>query len=158
MEIDVKNLTFRDATPKEKRRIFFRINRLSFAWLIPALIGIGTVFFVPVGNKLMTRIVMAIATVVLIYSAVSDLPAWKCKVCRGTVSNKREIRSDENTGLYYDAVTFTSEKNEVIEEMPVYSAKTLQTLEEGSSAYIVCYNKRQPVIFSAKQLKLSSES
>ena len=158
MDIDVKGLTFRDATQAEKKRLFLLLNTRGFLWTLVALLSLATAFLLPGRLKTVTLVVLIFAAVALIVAVVSDMPAWTCRVCTGTVSNKREVSASTETGLYYNAVTFTSDKGEVLEEFPVYSEKTLKDLEEGSRAMIICYNKRQPVLYSEKQLKLSSGS
>ena len=153
MDIDVSSLTFRDASKEEKKRIFRVLNLRSTIWLICALVAIAAVFLIPGRLRLLTGIGLGLAAIVLIYIVIEDMPAWHCKVCKGIVSNKREITSNEDSGLYYDAVTFTSEKGEVMDIMPVFSGKTLHLLNEGSHATIVCYNKRQPIILADEQIQ-----
>ena len=158
MDIDVSSLTFQDASKEEKKRIFRALNLRSTIWLICSIAAIALLFIV--ANGRLTPVSTAgigIALVILIYVVISDMPAWKCKVCHGRVSNKREISSDADSGLYYDAVTFVSEKGETMEAMPVFSARTLRLLQEGGRATIVCYNKRQPVIFADEQIHDESE-
>ncbi|MBO4688321.1 MAG: hypothetical protein J5636_07390 [Clostridiales bacterium] len=152
MDIDVSSLTFRDASSDEKKRIFRILNLRNTIWLVCALIAIAAVFLIPGRVRLLTAIGLGLAAVVLLYIVIEDMPAWHCRVCKGIVSNKREIQTDTDTGLYYDAVTFTSEKGEVVDVVPVFSAKTLHLLEEGSHATIVCYNKRQPVLLADEQI------
>ncbi|MBO4928731.1 MAG: hypothetical protein J5379_10875 [Clostridiales bacterium] len=152
LDIDVTNLTFRDASPEEKRKIFRILNLRGTVWLICAIVAIAAVFLIPGKLKWMTAAGLGIAAVILIYIAISDMPAWTCKVCKGVVTNKREISVSEDTGLYYDAVTFISDQGETMEAMPVFSGKTLHLLQEGSKATIVCYNKRKPVILADEQL------
>ena len=153
MDIDVSSLTFRDASSDEKKRIFRILNLRNTIWLVCALIAIAAVFLIPGRVRLLTAIGLGLAAVVLLYIVIEDMPAWHCRVCKGIVSNKREIQTDTDTGLYYDAVTFTSEKGEVVDVVPVFSAKTLHLLEEGSHATIVCYNKRQPVLLADEQIQ-----
>ncbi|MBP5416454.1 MAG: hypothetical protein J6Y58_02905 [Clostridiales bacterium] len=153
MDIDVSTLTFRDASKEEKKRIFRALNLRSTIWLVCAILAIAALFIVANGRlKWISAIGMGIALVILIYTAIIDMPAWKCKVCHGRVSNKREVSTSEDTGMYYDAVTFISESGETMEAMPVFSAHTLRLLTEGSRATIVCYNKRHPVILADEQL------
>ena len=153
MDIDVSSLTFCDASKDEKKRIFRVLNLRNTIWLVCALIAIAAVFLIPGRVRLLTGIGLGLAAAVLLYIVIEDMPAWHCTVCKGVVSNKREIQTDKDTGLYYDAVTFTSEKGEVMDAMPVFSAKTLHLLEEGSHATIVCYNKRQPILLADEQLR-----
>ena len=153
MDIDVSSLTFRDASSDEKKRIFRILNLRNTIWLVCALIAIAAVFLIPGRVRLLTAIGLGLAAVVLLYIVIEDMPAWHCRVCKGIVSNKREIQTDTDTGLYYDAVTFTSEKGEVVDVVPVFSAKTFHLLEEGSHATIVCYNKRQPVLLADEQIQ-----
>ncbi|MBR6254590.1 MAG: hypothetical protein K6E26_07675 [Clostridiales bacterium] len=155
MDIDVSTLTFKDASKEEKKRIFRAMNLRSTIWLVCSIVAIALLFIVANGRLTwISTVGIGIALVILIYVAISDMPAWHCKVCHGRVSNKREVSDSEDTGLYYDAVTFISENGETMDAMPVFSAHTLHLLEEGSRATIVCYNKRQPVIFADKQLHI----
>ena len=153
MDIDISALTFRDASKEEKSRIFRVLNLRGTVLLVLAIAAIIAVFLIPGRLKWITAIALALAIIILAYTVVSDMPAWTCKICKGIVSNKREVQPDKETGLYYDAVTFTSEKGEVMEEMPVFSKKTLQLLDEGSHATIICYNKRHPIILADEQLQ-----
>lgn len=158
MDIDISTLTFHDASKEEKKRIFRVLNLRNTIWLVCSIAAIAILFIVANGRlKWISAIGMGIALIILIYTAVIDMPAWTCKVCHGIVSNKREVSDSEDTGLYYDAVTFTSETGETMDAMPVFSAHTLRLLEEGTRATIVCYNKRQPVIFSDRQLHTGEE-
>lgn len=153
MDIDVSSLTFSDASKEEKKRIFRILNLRSTIWLVLSIAAIATLFIVANGRlKWISTIGMCIALVILIYVAIIDMPAWTCKVCHGIVSNKREVSASEETGLYYDAVTFTSESGETMDAMPVFSARTLRLLEEGTHATIVCYNKRHPIILADEQI------
>ena len=152
MNIDVSALKLKDATKEEKKRLFWLMNLRGFVSLLSVALCLLGVFIVPRKFNLMLWIVLGIASVIVVFCTISDMPAWKCKVCHGTVTNKREVSASKDTGLYYNAVTFTSETGEVLEAMPVYSDKTLGLLEEGTAATIVCYNKRLPVIFSDKQI------
>jgi len=158
MDIDVSSLTFRDASKEEKKRIFRLLNLRATIWLICALIAIAAVFLIPGRVRLLTGIGLGLAAIVLLYIVIEDMPAWHCKVCNGIVSNKREVHPEQDTGLYYNAVTFTSEKGEVMDAMPVFSDRTLHLLQEGSRAVIVCYNKRQPVLLADEQLQKHEES
>ncbi|MBR2751209.1 MAG: hypothetical protein IKD90_08770 [Clostridiales bacterium] len=152
MDIDVSGLTFRDATKDEKKKIFLLMNRRSCIMLICALVLIVVVLVLPVPKKSLTVFGLILSLGVLIYTAISDMPAWKCKVCSGIVTNKREVTPNEESGLYYNAVTFRSESGEVLEAMPIVSNHTLDLLHEGSQATIVCYNKRHPVLFANEQI------
>ena len=152
MDIDVSALTFREASKDEKWKIFRILNLRGMIWLILALAAIAAVFLIPGRVRLLVRIGLIVAGVVLLYIVINDMPAWHCKVCFGTVTNKREVSASEETGLYYDAVTFTSEKGETMSVMPVFSRKTLHLLSEGSRAAIVCYNQRQPILLAEEQL------
>ena len=135
MDIDISSLTFRDASKEEKKRIFRVLNLRSSIWLVLSIVAIASLFIVANGRlKWISAIGMGIALVILIYTAIIDMPAWKCKVCHGRVSNKREVSTSEDTGMYYDAVTFISESGETMEAMPVFSAHTLRLLTEGSRA------------------------
>ncbi len=154
MDIDISKLTFRDASKEEKSRIFRVLNLRGTVLLILAIVAIVAVFLVPGRLKWITAIALNLAIIILAITVISDMPAWTCKVCKGVVSNKREVQPDKESGLYYDAVTFTSEKGEVMEEMPVFSKKTLHLLNEGSHATIICYNKRHPIILADKQLHI----
>jgi hypothetical protein len=153
MNFDVSALTFRDATAEEKKRIFLILNTRGFLWSIVAIVGIVTAFLLRGKMQILPTIALAIAAVVLIVAIISDMPAWTCKVCTGTVSNKREVSASTETGLYYDAVTFTSDKGEVLEAFPIYSDKALKQLGEGTPAVIICYNKRQPILLPLKQIQ-----
>ena len=153
MEIDVSGLTFRDATKEEKRKIFRLMNMRSFIWVACALILVIGVLVIPVQKKWLTIFGLSLSAVVLFYTVLTEMPAWHCKVCTGIVTNKREISESEETGLYYNAVTFRSEAGEVMEAMPVFDNRTLDLLHEGSHATIVCYNKRHPVLFADEQIK-----
>ncbi|MBO7564778.1 MAG: hypothetical protein J6T40_08075 [Clostridiales bacterium] len=153
MDIDISSLTFRDASKEEKKRIFRVLNLRGTIWLLCSILAIIAIFLIPGRLKWFTALVLALAGIVLIYNVINDMPAWNCKVCKGIVSNKREVSASKDTGLYYDAVTFTSENGETMEAMPVFSNKTLRLLEEGSHATIVCYNKREPIILADEQLQ-----
>lgn len=152
MDIDCSHLTFRDASKEEKKRLFRLMNFYSFLWLGLAVSSFLLVFLAPTRFRLMTLIGLGIAALVLIFTAVSDMPARSCKICYGTISNKREVSASCQTGLYYNAVTFTSEKGEVIESFPIYSDKDFGSLSEGSRAAIVLYNKRAPALFPEERL------
>lgn len=154
MDIDISPLTFRDASKEEKSRIFRVLNLRGTVSLVLAILALVAVFLIPGRLKWITAVALALAVVILAYAVISDMPAWTCKVCKGIVSNKREVQPDKETGIYYDAVTFTSEKGEVMEEMPVFSKKTLHLLNEGSHATIICYNKRHPIILADEQLHI----
>lgn len=153
MDIDISPLTFRDASKEEKSRIFRVLNLRGTVCLVLSIVAIVAVLLIPGRLKWVTAIALGLAAIMLIYAVVSDMPAWTCKVCKGIVSNKREVTPDKDSGLYYDAVTFTSENGEVMEEMPVFSKKTLLLLNEGSHATIICYNKRHPIILADEQLQ-----
>ncbi|MBO4496249.1 MAG: hypothetical protein J5752_10385 [Clostridiales bacterium] len=152
MEIDVSGLTFRDATKEEKRKIFRLMNLRSFIWVACAIILVIGVLLIPIQKKWLTIFGLSLSAVVLIYTVLTEMPAWQCKVCTGIVTNKREVSASEETGLYYNAVTFRSESGEVMETMPVFDNRTLDLLHEGSRATIVCYNKRHPVLFADEQI------
>ena len=154
MDIDISSLTFRDASKEEKSRIFRVLNLRGTVCLVLSIVALVAVFLIPGRLKWITAVALGLAVIILAYAVISDMPAWTCKVCKGIVSNKREVQPDEETGIYYDAVTFTSEKGEVMEEMPVFSKKTLQLLNEGSHATIICYNKRHPIILADEQLHI----
>ena len=153
MDIDISPLTFRDASKEEKSRIFRVLTLRGTVCLVLSIVAIVAVLLIPGRLKWVTAIALGLAAIMLIYAVVSDMPAWTCKVCKGIVSNKREVTPDKDSGLYYDAVTFTSENGEVMEEMPVFSKKTLLLLNEGSHATIICYNKRHPIILADEQLQ-----
>jgi len=157
MEIDVKKLTFRDATKEEKKQIFWLMNLRSVIYLIVAILflalGFLAPFIFPARMPWLTFAGLGIMSIALIYFSVTEIPARKCRICKGTVTNKREVSASEETGLYYNAVTFTSEKGEILDDVAVYSDKTYAFLEEGSPATIVCYNKRTPVLFADKQFQ-----
>ena len=153
MDIDISSLTFRDASKEEKKRIFRVLNLRGTIWLVCSILAIVAIFLIPGRLKWFTALILALAGAVLIYTVVKDMPAWTCKVCKGIVSNKREVSASNDNGLYYDAVTFTSENGETMDAMPVFSNKTLRLLEEGSRATIVCYNKREPIILADEQLQ-----
>ena len=143
MDIDISTLTFHDASKEEKKRIFRVLNLRNTIWLVCSIAAIAILFIVANGRlKWISAIGMGIALIILIYTAVIDM---------------REVSASEDTGIYYDAVTFTSETGETMDAMPVFSAHTLRLLEEGTRATIVCYNKRQPVIFSDRQLHTGEE-
>ena len=152
MDVDCSKLTFRDASKEEKKRLFRLMNFYSFLWLGLALSSFLLVFIAPTRFRLMTLIGLGIAALVLIFTAVSDMPARSCKICYGIISNKREVSASSETGLYYNAVTFTSEKGEVIEAFPIYSDKDFGALSEGGRAAIVLYNKRTPALFPEAKL------
>lgn len=155
MKIDVSGLTFREADKDEKKCFFRLMNLRSFIMTIVAFACFGIATYCLLRTNRFTWLALtcfAIEIILLIWNIIVDMPPWKCKICKGTVMNKREVYPDEESGLYFDAVTFTSENNEVKDELPVFSEKTLNLLKDGSKAVIVCYNKRQPVLFAEEQL------
>ena len=155
MDVDISKLTFQDASKEDKKRLSRLVNFRGMIWLICSFVGIAVVFlltFLFDRAKPITLFALGIAAIVLIITAISDMPAKKCKVCYGTVTNKREVSASEETGLYYNAITFTPDKGEVIEEFPIFSKKTLRLVEEGSRAVVVCYNERPPVIYADEQV------
>lgn len=155
MDIDVSKLKFEDASQEDKKRISRLINTRGMIWLIISFVGIAIVFLLAFLLHRATPLALfalGVAAIVLIITAITDMPAKKCKVCYGTVSEKREIHPDAETGLYYNAVTFTPDKGEELEEVPIFSKKTLRLLDEGSRAVIVQYNNRPPVIYADAQV------
>ena len=155
MKVDVSGLTFRDADKNEKKRLYWLMSLRSLIMSLVAVVALTVGIYLLVryrGLNWLSIGCFAVEIVLFVYSVIIDLPPWKCKVCFGTVKNKREVYPDEETGLYYDAVTFTSDLNEVKDAIPVFSEKTLALLEDGSRAVIVCYNKREPVLFAEEQL------
>lgn len=155
MDIDLSALTFQEATKEDKKRISRLVNFRGMVWMICCIVGIIAVILAAYLLRritLLTLFALGVAAIVLLITACRDMPAKTCKVCYGIATNKRESRNVENDILYYNAITFTSDKGEVIEDFPVFSKKTWQLLSEGSRAVIVCYNERPAVIFAEEQV------
>ena len=156
MKVDVSGLTFRDADKSEKKSLYWLMSLRSLIMSLVAVVALTVGIYLLVRYRAINWLSVgcfAIEIVLFVDSVIIDLPPWTCTVCFGTVKNKREVYPDEETGLYYDAVTFTSDANEVKDAIPVFSEKTLALLEDGSRAVIVCYNKREPVLFAEEQMK-----
>lgn len=155
MDIDLSALTFQEASQEDKKRISRLVNFRGMVWMICCIVGIFAVmviaFLLGRGTPL-TLFALGVAAIVLLITACRDMPAKTCKICYGIATDKRESRNVENDVLYYNAVTFTSDKGEVIEDFPVFSKKTWRLIGEGTRAVIVCYNDRPAAIFADEQV------